>query len=282
MGMSRHTVLGLGAAACHRLAYVEWGAPENPNLLFCVHGLTRTGRDFDFIAAALEDRYRVLCPDVLGRGASDWSETAADYTNEQYVADAMTLLARTGGMSLDWLGTSMGGLIGMSAAALPGTPIKRLILNDIGPLVPKAAIERIGTYAGNDPRFEDIDAVEAYYRTVHAPFGKLTDRQWRHMTVHNVRRHADGSYGLAYDPNIAGAFKVQPAQDLELWDIWDRIEIPVLVLRGADSDLLPPEVAAEMTARGPKAELVEFPDCGHAPALMDPVQIATVRDWLLG
>lgn len=282
MGMSHHSFLGLGARACHRLAYVEWGAPENPNLLFCVHGLTRTGRDFDFVAAALEDSYRVVCPDVLGRGGSDWSDNAEDYNILRYVSDAMTLFARSGGVSMDWLGTSMGGMIGMTMAAMPGSPIKRLILNDIGPLVPKAAVERIGAYAGNDPRFESVEAVEAYYRTVHAPFGNLTDPQWRHMTVHNIRRHEDGSYGLGYDPAIAGAFKVEPAVDIEMWDIWDRIEIPVLVLRGADSDLLTREVAQEMTRRGPKAEVVEIPDCGHAPALMDPAQIAIVRDWLLG
>jgi pimeloyl-ACP methyl ester carboxylesterase len=281
MGMSHHSFLGIGARACYRQAYVEWGAPETPNTLFCVHGLTRTGRDFDFIAAALEDSYRVLCPDVLGRGASDWSDNPEDYNLLQYVSDAMMVFARSGAASMDWLGTSMGGMIGMTLASMPGSPIRRLILNDIGPLVPKAAVERIGAYAGNDPRFESVEAVEDYYRTVHAPFGKLTDAQWRHMTVHNIRRHEDGSYGLAYDPKIAAAFKVEPAVDIDMWDIWDRIDVPVLVLRGAESDLLPVEVAAEMTRRGPKAEIVEIPDCGHAPALMDPAQIAIVRDWLL-
>lgn len=282
MGMSHHTVLGLGASAVHRLAYVAWGSHENPDLLFCAHGLTRTGRDFDYVAAALEDRYQIVCPDVLGRGASDWSDDSADYNNLQYVADALVVFARTGGESMDWLGTSMGGLMGMILASLPGTPVKRLILNDIGPVVPKAALERIGEYVGGDPRFDDIDAAEQYYRTVHAPFGKLSDEQWRHLTRHSVRRADDGGYALGYDPKIAEAFKALPDQDIEMWDIWDRIEAPVLVLRGVESDLLLPGVAEAMTKRGPKAELIEFPDCGHAPALMDPAQIAVVRDWLLG
>lgn len=281
MGMSHQTVLGLGASAVHRLGYVEWGSPENPDLLFCVHGLTRTGRDFDYIAAALEDRYRVVCPDVLGRGVSDWSENSADYNNLQYVADAMAVLARTGRESMDWLGTSMGGLMGMIAASLPGTPVKRLILNDIGPVVPQAALQRIADYVGSDPRFEDFGAAEQYLRTVHAPFGNLSDAQWRHLTRHSVRQREDGGYALRYDPKIAEAFKALAPEDIEMWEIWDRIEVPVLVLRGETSDLLLADVAEEMTKRGPKAELVEFPDCGHAPALMDPAQIAVVRDWLV-
>jgi pimeloyl-ACP methyl ester carboxylesterase len=222
-----------------------------------------------------------VCPDVLGRGVSDWSENSADYNNLQYVADAMAVLARTGRESMDWLGTSMGGLMGMIAASLPGTPVKRLILNDIGPVVPQAALQRIADYVGSDPRFEDFGAAEQYLRTVHAPFGNLSDAQWRHLTRHSVRQREDGGYALRYDPKIAEAFKALAPEDIEMWEIWDRIEVPVLVLRGETSDLLLADVAEEMTKRGPKAELVEFPDCGHAPALMDPAQIAVVRDWLL-
>jgi pimeloyl-ACP methyl ester carboxylesterase len=280
MGMSRHSLLAVGSSAFHRLAYVAWGAPAAPVLL-CVHGLTRNGRDFDFLAAALEDSFRVICPDVLGRGASAGAASAKDYNTAQYVADATALIARLGVERVDWLGTSMGGLMGLFAASLPGTPIRHLVLNDIGPFVPKASLERIAAYVGTDPRFDDIGGVEQYLRTVHAPFGDLTEAQWRHLATHGARPLDGGGYGLAYDPKIGDAFRAAPIADLDLWALWDRIECPVLVLRGAESDLLTREVAEEMTQRGPKAELIEFAGCGHAPALMAPEQITAVRDWLL-
>jgi pimeloyl-ACP methyl ester carboxylesterase len=281
MGMSRHSLLAVGSSAFHRLAYGAWGAPGSARVLLCVHGLTRNGRDFDFLAAALEDSYRVVCPDVLGRGASARAASTKDYQIAQYVADATALIARLGVERVDWLGTSMGGLMGLFAASLPGTPIRRLVLNDIGPFVPKASLERIAAYVGTNPRFADIDGVEQYLRTVHAPFGDLTDTQWRHLATHGALPLDGGGYGLAYDPKIGDAFRAAPIADLDLWALWDRIECPVLVLRGAESDLLTRSVAEEMTQRGPKAELIEFANCGHAPALMAPEQIAAVRDWLL-
>ncbi len=282
MAMTRHAVLGMGSKGFHRLAYAAWGAPESPRVLVCAHGLTRNGRDFDFLAAALEDRYRVLCPDVLGRGGSDRAATPQDYANRQYVADALPLLARESAAEVDWLGTSMGGLMGMIAAAMPGTPVRRLILNDIGPWIPKAALERIAGYVGKDPHFADIEAVERYHRDVHASFGDLSDAQWRHLALHNARPLPGGGFGLAYDPAIGDAFRANPIVDIDLWALWDSIACPVLVLRGAQSDLLTREVAQEMTRRGPKAALVEFAGCGHAPALMSPEQIGVVRDWLMG
>jgi pimeloyl-ACP methyl ester carboxylesterase len=282
MGMSRHSLLGMGSQAFHRLAYVAWGAPESPHVLVCVHGLTRNGRDFDFIAAALEDRYRVICPDVVGRGASAWAAAPADYNNLQYVRDMLPVLAAESTAAVDWLGTSMGGLMGIVAAATSGSPIRRLVLNDIGPFIPKAALKRIADYVGKDPHFADLGAVEQYLRTVHAPFGALSDAQWRHMAEHGARPLEGGGFGLAYDPGIANAFQGDAIGDVDLWGIWDRITCPVLVLRGAESDLLARETAEEMTRRGPKAQLIEFAGCGHAPALMAPDQIAAVRDWLLG
>jgi pimeloyl-ACP methyl ester carboxylesterase len=280
--MSRHSLLGMGSQAFHRLAYVAWGAPGSPRVLVCVHGLTRNGRDFDYLAAALEDGYRIVCPDVVGRGASAWAATAKDYHTWQYVADATALVARLGVETVDWLGTSMGGLMGLFAASLPGSPIRRLILNDVGPFIPKASLERIAGYVGADPQFADLEAVELYLRTVHAPFGDLSDAQWRHLAMHGARPMDGGGFGLAYDPAIGAAFRANPIADLDLWALWDRIECPVLVLRGAESDLLTPDVAAEMTRRGPKARLIEFAGCGHAPALMAAEQIAAVREWLLG
>ncbi len=282
--MRKHSLLGLSAGGFHRLAYYEWAPPDAARTVVCVHGLTRSGRDFDALAGTLaEQGWRVVCPDVVGRGASDWLADPAGYGYPQMLADATALLARLGVEQVCWVGTSMGGLIGMMLAAQPKTPLRRLVINDVGPFIPKAALARIADYLGQDPIFADLDAAEAYIRQVHAPFGALGDAQWRHLTEHSVRPAAGekGGLRLRYDPAIARGFAGEP-EDVDLWPVWDAITIPVLVLRGARSDLLLPETAAEMTRRGPKAELVEIPGCGHAPALMDQAQIAIVADWLGG
>lgn len=281
MEPAENHVLGLSPAGFHRNVYWDWAGPGgDAPCLVAVHGLTRNGRDFDSVAAALSDRYHVVCPDVVGRGGSAWLPNGALYSYPQYLADATALLARLGVDSTDWLGTSMGGLIGMMLAAQPNTPIRRLILNDVGPLVTKASLERIASYVGQDLRFATIAEVEAYLRRVHAPFGPLTDAQWAHLARHSARRLADGGYGLAYDPAIAEAFRAGPLADVDLWPMWDAIRCPVLVLRGGQSDLLLAETAAEMVRRKPGTRLVTFPECGHAPALMDPAQIGVIRDWL--
>jgi pimeloyl-ACP methyl ester carboxylesterase len=251
--------------------------------VLCVHGLTRTGRDFDVLAAALADEARVVCPDVVGRGASDWLADSAAYAYPQYLADMTALVARLDTDTVDWIGTSMGGMIGMFMAAQPNTPVRRLIVNDVGPLIPKAALQRIADYVGADRSFTDVGEVEAYLRDVHAPFGALSDDQWRHLAEHSVRPRDDGRLALHYDPGIADAFRQGPVEDIDdvdLWPVWDRIACPVLVLRGAESDLLLRETAAEMATRGPKADVVEIAGCGHAPALMDESQIKIIRDWL--
>jgi pimeloyl-ACP methyl ester carboxylesterase len=277
--MRKASLLGLSASGFHRLAYCEWGAPDAPRTLICVHGLTRNGRDFDSLAATLAQQgYRVACPDVVGRGTSDWLADPAGYGYPQMLADAAALVARLGVGQLDWVGTSMGGLIGMMLAAQPKTPIARLVINDVGPFIPKAALARIAGYLGQNPVFPDLAEAEAYIRRVHAPFGALSDTQWRHLTEHSLRPD-EGGLRLRYDPAIAQAFAGEP-EDVDLWSLWDAITIPVLLLRGAQSDLLLSETAAEMTRRGPRAELVEIPGCGHAPALMDPAQIAIIADWL--
>jgi pimeloyl-ACP methyl ester carboxylesterase len=270
------------------MSYREFGASGVARVVICVHGLTRNGRDFDTLAAALaEAGCRVVCPDVAGRGDSDWLADPAGYGFPQYLADMTVLLARLEAEAVDWVGTSMGGLIGMMMAAQPGMPIRRLVLNDVGPFLPKAALARIGTYVGHDPRFADLEAAEAYFRDVHAGFGALADHEWRHLTETSVTAaegEAEGEEALRlrYDPGIAAAFQARPVEDVDLWAVWDRITVPSLVLRGAESDLLLPETAAEMTRRGPRAELAEIAGCGHAPALMDPAQVARVRDWLSG
>ncbi|HXH02612.1 MAG TPA: alpha/beta hydrolase [Candidatus Competibacteraceae bacterium] len=281
MRRDRH-YLGLSPHGFHRIHYSEWGDPDNPRVLICVHGLTRCGRDFDFLAAALEaDGYRVLCPDVAGRGQSQWLSHSADYNYNQYAADMAALIARSGAEQVDWVGTSMGGLIGMALAAQPGSPIRRLVVNDVGPFIPQAALERIATYVGQTPVFDDLAALERYIREISASFGPLDDAQWRHLAVHAARQLPDGRYTFAYDPAIADNFRTAADKDIDLWPLWEAIRCPVLLLRGATSDVLTRDTAAAMTQRGPKASLVEFPITGHAPMLMDPAQIAVVRDWLL-
>jgi pimeloyl-ACP methyl ester carboxylesterase len=275
----------LSAAGFHHMAYVEWGDPANPKVLVCVHGLTRCGRDFDFLAEAMADEYRVVCPDIVGRGRSDWLRNKSLYAIPQYCADIATLLAKIGAESVDWVGTSMGGLIGMALAIQPETPIRKLVLNDVGPVITAASLERIGMYLGRVGSFDSIEKAESAVRFVSQPFGQLTDAQWRHLTVHVTRQTAEGRIEFAYDPGIAEPFKEVYAacggKDVESWPLYDAIACPTLLLRGANSDLLTAESAQEMTRRGPKARLVEVPGVGHAPMLLDAAQVAPVREFLL-
>ncbi|MCX7150307.1 MAG: alpha/beta hydrolase [Rhodocyclales bacterium] len=274
----------LSAAGFHHMAYVEWGDAANPKVLVCVHGLTRCARDFDFLAQALADDYRVVCPDVVGRGRSDWLRNKSLYAVPQYCADMTTLLAKLNAETVHWVGTSMGGLVGMALACQPETPITRLVLNDVGPVITAASLERIGTYLGTAPRFDSIEQAEAFVRFVSATFGSFSDAQWRHLTVHVTRTTADGKVEFAYDPGIAQAFRedASSGKDIELWPIYDGIACPTLLLRGATSDLLTHDAALQMSQRGPRAKLVEVPGVGHAPMLMDNVQVTPVREFLLG
>jgi pimeloyl-ACP methyl ester carboxylesterase len=267
------------------MAYVEWGDAANPKVLVCVHGLTRCSRDFDFFAQAMADEYRVICPDVVGRGRSDWLRNKSLYALPQYCADMTTLLAKLNAEAVHWVGTSMGGLIGMALASQPETPIARLVLNDVGPVITAASLERIGTYLGQAPRFDSIEQAEAFVRFVSATFGSLSDEQWRHLTLHTTRTAADGKVEFAYDPGIAQAFRdafaTSGGKDLEIWPMYDAIACPILLLRGATSDLLPHDAALQMCQRGPRAKLIEVPGVGHAPMLMDTAQAAPVREFLL-
>ena len=278
--MKAHTLRCLGPHGFHRIAYYDWGETANPRTVLCVHGMTRNGRDFDHLSRALAPQMRVICPDVVGRGASEWLSNADDYGYPVYVSDMAALLARTGADQVDWVGTSMGGLIGMMLAAQPGSPIRRLVLNDIGPFIPKAALGRLALYVGKAPRFATLDELERYLRTVNAPFGPLTDDQWRHLAEHSSCRCDDGGFAMHYDPAIARALAGE-LRDVVLWPAWDAIKCPTLVVRGKESDLLTAETAEEMTRRGPKARLVQLDGIGHAPALMASDQIAVVRDFLL-
>jgi len=280
--MRQRSVQCLGPHGLHRMAYTEWGDAANPRVLICVHGLTRNGRDFDFLAQALSDRYRVVCPDVVGRGSSDRLRVADDYQLPVYTSDMVTLIARLDVEQVHWVGTSMGGLIGMALAAQEATPITRLVLNDVGPVITASSIKRIGQYVGTAPSFASIEQAEAYIRFVAATFGALTDEQWRHLTVHAVRAAPGGGYEMAYDPAIGEPFrKMMGDEDVSLWPVYDAIRVPTLLLRGAQSDLLLHDTALEMARRGPQARLVEVANVGHAPMLMDDFQIGAVREFLL-
>lgn len=283
--MRESSVQCMHPGGVHRMAYVEWGDPANPRVLLCVHGLTRCGRDFDDLARAMSDHYRVVCPDVAGRGQSDWLPDPALYSLPQYGADMLTLIALLQPTELHWVGTSMGGLIGMGIAAQPNNPIRKLVLNDVGPVITAVSLQRIGQYLGNAPRFASYAEAEAYIRAVSASFGRLDDAQWQHLTTHVVQRAADGRYGFLYDPAIAQSFKqalvASGGQDIDLWPLYDQIACPTLLLRGADSDLLTRETAMAMAARGPQAQLVEIQGVGHAPVLMDAEQVGIVRSFLL-
>jgi pimeloyl-ACP methyl ester carboxylesterase len=278
----RRSVQCISPRGLHRIAYLEWGDPRNRDAVVCVHGLTRVARDFDELARALCGRFRVVCPDMAGRGDSDRLADPMLYGVPQYVSDCVALIARMDVDAVSWVGTSMGGLIGMTLAAQPGTPVRRLVLNDIGPRVTKVSLERIGSYLGRAPDFPSIDQAVEYIRDVAAPFGPHTDEQWRFLTEIWVRKSDDGSYRAHYDPRIAEPFRAtMPKEDLEIWPVYDAIRCPTLVIRGAESDLLSRKTADEMTRRGPKARLAEIPGVGHAPTLMSPDQVSVVRQFLI-
>jgi pimeloyl-ACP methyl ester carboxylesterase len=285
MAMKARNLPVLGPQGFLNLAYWEWDGPAGAPTAICVHGLTRNGRDFDSLAEALAARFRVVCPDMPGRGRSDWLDDPKAYGFPFYLTALGALFARLDVPAVHWVGTSMGGLLGMLIASLPKSPVRSLVLNDIGPVLSKDGLERIGRYAGRDPAFSNRQELEDYLRDVHAGFGPLSDAQWRHLAAHSGRTREDGRLGLAYDPKIGEAFR--PAEgdtalrDVDFWAFYDQIRCPTLVLRGAQSDLLRGTDATAMSRRGPNAQIIEFAGVGHAPALMADDQIAAVRDFLL-
>jgi pimeloyl-ACP methyl ester carboxylesterase len=274
----RRAVRYLLSGTFYSMAYYEWGSRSAPPVV-CVHGLTRTGRDFDALAAGLADRFHVISVDLPGRGASDWLPDAWLYEPPNYVIALAHLLAAIG-RPVRWVGTSLGGLCGMLVAATLGHPIVRMVLNDIGPLVPGAAIRRIREYVGTVlPEFPNLLALETYLRRLHAGFGKLTDKQWEHLAKTSARELPNGKLAMHYDPGIARLVRSALAIDADLWPVWDKIAIPVLAIRGESSDMLLPSVLERMQRSGAEALIV--PEAGHAPALMDAPTIRAVREFLL-
>jgi pimeloyl-ACP methyl ester carboxylesterase len=272
-----HTYLGKNPRGFHKITYYAWGNPANPVLLM-VHGLSRNGRDFDVLAEALSNQYYVVCPDMVGRGLSDWLPEGFEYTYDQYMNDLTALIARLNVTEVSWLGSSMGGLLGMIMASLPCTPIKKLIMNDIGPFIAGAALEKIRSYVGLMPTFQTFDVGLGFVRQIYAPFGQLTDAQWQHMAQHSLVQNSDGTFRLHYDPRVA-AFKTDQ-QDVNLWLCWFGVQCPTLVLRGVESAIFTRDVYDQM-ATSPLATGREIAGAGHAPALMSAVEIALVRDWLI-
>ncbi len=312
MAMTQQSFLSLGPDGFHRIAYTDWGDARNAHVVLCVHGLSRNSRDFDPLAEELEAYYRVICMDVVGRGDSDWLADKSGYSFSTYLSDAASLIARVttpvaGGLldslharlggtrpaaKLDWIGASMGGLIGMLLAAKPGSPIRRLVLNDVGPFVPWDALISLKGRAGSETRFASFDEVERYVRRACASFGALDDAYWQHLARHAAVREDDGSYRLRYDPAISRGLPPhldpempigpQFLRGVDLWATWDALRCPVLVLRGAESEVLPRATAEEMQRRKPNVKVVEFDGVGHVPALASRDQIDVVRAFLAG
>ena len=280
----------------HRMAYWEWnstGNPQHPHVVLCVHGLTRQGRDFDTLARELSQHARVICPDVAGRGHSDWLAEPQAYQVPYYAADMLALLAALHAdapmETLDWVGTSMGGLIGMGIAGQSGlplpVPVRRLVLNDVGPTLEWSALSRIGQYVGQPLRFETEQQAADVLWMVSSSFGPHTPAQWLQLSRPMLRALPGGGLTLHYDPAIAEAFKSLTQEgalvaEQQLWQLYDQITAGTLVLRGAESDLLSVATAQQMAQRGPRAQVVEIAGVGHAPTLIAPDQVALVRDFL--
>jgi pimeloyl-ACP methyl ester carboxylesterase len=269
----------------HRMAYWEWGDAANPHVVVCVHGLTRQGRDFDTLARALCSDVRVVCPDVVGRGHSEWLADPMHYGVPQYVADMVTLLARLNAQHVDWVGTSMGGLIGLGVAALANSPLRRFVINDVGPTIAPEGLARIGSYVGRVAQWSTLDEAADALWQISQGFGVHTREQWLALTEPQLKR--DGHKWVPRsDPQIALPFKattpaMAQAGEALMWQAWDKLTLPTLLVRGADSDLLSPATAQAMTQRGPRARLVEFAGVGHAPMFVQPDQVAAVREFLL-
>ena len=295
-GAARAVPGGEDEVTQHRVGYWEWnqtGQVDHPHVIVCVHGLTRQGRDFDVLAQALSHHARVICPDIAGRGQSDWLADPMAYGVPQYAFDMLVLLTQVHAQypiaQLDWVGTSMGGLIGMAVAGTPDlalpVPIRRLLLNDVGPRLEWSALQRIGTYVGQSPRFASVEEGAAWLRVQSADFGPHTDAQWLALSEPMLRPGPEGGFVLHYDPKIAvpmqGMTQEQVVQgEALLWNLYDAITAQTLVLRGAKSDLLTAQTVQEMAQRGPKAHSVTLEGVGHAPTLVQPEQVALVKEFL--
>jgi len=274
---------GLSQQGFHRLFYQEWCEKSGAVTLICVHGLTRNSGDFSYLAEQIQNQYRVICPDIVGRGKSDWLKDKNAYQFSQYLADISVLIGRLGVNTIDWLGTSMGGLLGIFLASLPNTPIRKLVINDVGPFVPREALIYISKYAGNDLHFETFEDVVAYFKQLYVDWGDIPEKGWLHMASHSSSKLPDGTFSLAYDPGLMESMKKNPdaITDFDIWPVFEKIQCPILVLRGINSNVLSNDVAQQMKIRGKNVDVVDFPDIGHAPHLMTDEHVSILRAWLL-
>lgn len=276
--MHSYRVRCLNPVGFHQMAYKEWGSVDNDRVLVCVHGLARNSRDFDDLALTLSRDFRVICPDIVGRGESDWLPQGQVYGIPQYLNDITTLLARLNVDKVDWVGTSMGGIIGMLLAAMPDSPIKTLVLNDIGGFVPSSSLQRISEYLG-DKRFARLKDVEDYMRSTYLAFRNIKDNQWQRLAKNGSRQLENGEFALHYDPMIAEATKANSSEDIDLWPVWSAVQVPQLLIWGDKSDVLQESTVLKMQEND-KLELFRIHDIEHAPSLMEPDQIHKVQTWL--
>ena len=279
-----HTLQWLSPEGLHTLGYREWGDPHNPHVLMAVHGLTRTGADFDALAQVLAQKVRVVAPDMPGRGLSDWLPKGTLYVLPMYVNACVALVARINPTTLDWLGTSMGGLIGMVYASLPNNPLRKLILNDIGPHLDPQALQRIASYVGQALQFDTQSEARTYLRNIAQPFGKHSPTQWDAL-CDSVLVFKENKWTTHYDPAIAQGFAdlsegTLAQNEAALWAVYDAIRADTLVLRGEHSDLLDQGTLLAMSQRGPKAQTIEIDGVGHAPTFMQNDQIRVVEQFL--
>ncbi len=267
------------------LAYWQWGDAGNPDVVVCVHGLSRNGRDFDTLAQALSSRFRVICPDMAGRGKSDWLTNKMDYTYGLYAADCFALLHALALTRVSWVGTSMGGIIGMMLAATTPNLMQRMVFNDVGSVVSAEGLKRILAYVGTSSVFKDAHDAMTYLKSVMAPFGISSEEQWQTMFAASLIALPDGRFALAYDPEISKPFRDTVSAggeviDVDLSAFWDKITCPVLVLRGEHSDILSRPTTEHMLTRAAPTKLVEIKNAGHAPALLDATQVEMIVNWL--
>ncbi|OGT34903.1 MAG: hydrolase [Gammaproteobacteria bacterium RIFCSPHIGHO2_12_FULL_37_14] len=290
--------LGVCEEGFHRIAYTEWGTPSSSHTpLICVHGLTRNRRDFDHLANYLSEReFHLFCPDIVGRGDSDWLNNPLHYTFEQYIADCNVMISRIHTQEIDWVGTSMGGIIGMALASLPNSPIRRLILNDVGPQIQLKGLTRLMLQVGSHPYFSTIEQAILYHKQTLPDLGNLTEAQWQEISENSIYETKPGIFTLKFDPKIkttslkskmAWSSVLHPHKalegvlfDVELWEIWETVKCPVLIIRGKKSDILSMSTVDRMKRGHIHVDVIEIPDAGHAPALLDPEQHEMIYQWL--
>jgi pimeloyl-ACP methyl ester carboxylesterase len=272
----------LSMSGFHRIAYADWGPEDAAETVVCVHGLTRQGRDFDYLAGSLANAgYRVVCPDLVGRGGSGWMPHVLDYVFPQYCADMAAFLGTLRSATIHWVGTSLGGLIGIVLASMPDSPIATLVVNDIGPVVPTCAAARIGVRVNNSPMaFASLEQAEQHNRRAFAASGDLNDAQWRHFTLHGVREDSQGGYVAHLDPKVITAYNWLFYYQMTLWNYWDRLRIPILTIHGEESDFMPAHLVAAMKRRAPQLRTFPVAGVGHVPMLMSNEEIAAVRSFL--